>query len=376
MSDGLKFLTLGGCEEVIVGNDYAATIGMTSYTYIGSETSINVGLENTIKLGGEFAYAYGSKCEWTNVGGYSLEEGEVFKLGDTVAKQAGTSLTFSAGYGPTALVEATTLAALKTSLKAAVTTMTAVNVALGVAASAVLVGMSEGEETQEGWEPAVVSASAAAINAAVTTALYVALKKSMQALLHTYEHLAKVSTMSMDATGIKQLAGFTATGSSMILCADGASLNAGLAGVATVINPLTGEGATDPVSSLKLLATGEANLNGDLSATITGASVKVGQVPLGNVASGLSSKVGEVVLTADPASNVTLTPLNAKIVSPDISILAGENGLTANPIEVIMACGPSGVNASPAEILLSSGATMMRLTAAGLEANGPLIQLG
>lgn len=62
MSDGLKFLTLGGSEEVIVGNDYAATIGMTNYTYIGTETSLNMGLTNDIKVS-QFSVEAGQKFE-------------------------------------------------------------------------------------------------------------------------------------------------------------------------------------------------------------------------------------------------------------------------------------------------------------------------
>ena len=362
MSDGLKFLTVGGSEELIVGNDYAATIGMTNYAYIGSETTINVGLENSIKLGGEFAYAYGSKFEWTNVGGFSLEEGEVFELGDTVSKQAGTSLTFSAGYGPTALVEAETLAALKTGLKTAVTTMTALNAALGVATSAVLLGMSEGEESQEGWEPAVVSASAAAINAAVTMAFYVTLKKSMQALLHTYEHLAKVSTVVMDADGIRQKVDLPMALSQVNMSSLGVSIT------------------TEDMAALEaslVLNPGSAILNADTTATVKAESVKVGQLEADVLTSGLSAISEEVVLKNGESSTVTLTEATAEVRSPSVHVTVdGTQGVLVEQASVLVSAGTTEVSVTDASFTVSQDGAVLEMAEGTVSLDGELLMFG
>ena len=153
------------------------------------------------------------------------------------------------------------------------------------------------------------------------------------------------------------------------MAATGVSIKSGLGTVG-----VTGAG---DLASLVVQADGNTVLNGNLSATVSSpADVKVGQVAAGVLTSGLSATPADVVLKNTDASTISLMPATAKITAPEVSLLAGENGVTASPVEVIMACGPSGVNASPAELMLSCGATMMRLSAAGLQANGPLIQIG
>ena len=341
---GLTFLTIGGSEELIVGNDYAATVGMTNYTYIGTENTVNVGLENSVKVGGEFAYAYGSKVEWTNVGGYSLEDGEVIELGETVSKQAGQSLTFAAGYGVTAEAEAAALATLKKGVKAAVLTMTGLNVALGVATSALLLAQSGGASEQgnlgekgNSWVPIAESAGEAAIVAAGAGAVYLALNLAIKALAHTYEHLATVSTLKMDATGITQTVSLPTANSELRMSALGISLSdvddAGLEAFLT-------------------LQSGAATVCAD-AVTVKGESVKVGQVEVGDLTSGLSANEAEVVLkNADTA--VTLTALTAGIKSPEISIIADAvNGFVVNATETQMSFGGAGVRASLAGLKLS-----------------------
>ena len=377
MSDGLKFLTCGGCEELIVGNDYAATIGMTNYTYIGTETTLNLGLTNDINLGAKFSIEGGHKFEWTHVGGYTLEEGHVFELGDTVAKQVGESLTFTAGYGLYSQPAAETLNGLKSGLKKAVLTMTLMNAGAGLLTSGLLVGLSEGESEQEGWKP-IVGASAEAVALGVTTAVvYGVLVKAMKTLAATYKALEKVSTMKMDSNGISQLACFETTGSSIILSTVGVGINAGLPGVAQ-LTPFPGVTVQRPLSSLLVCPDGNTSLSGNVSATLkSAASVKVGQVEENVLTSGLSATVAEVVLK-NAATAITLTEATAGLRSPEVTIFSGGvNGYSANLAETKMAWGESQVTADVGGVLLSAGpVSSLWLSTNAVLIDVPLIQLG
>ena len=184
-----------------------------------------------------------------------------------------------------------------------------------------------------------------------------------------YKQLPAVSTVTLTATGIKQQTNFTATGGMINMAATGVSVKSGPGTVG-----LTGNGE---LAWLNLLANGNTILNGAVSTTVSSpADVKAGQVAAGVFTSGLSATPADVVLKNTDASKMSLMPASAKISSAEVSMLAGQNGFTADPVETIMSSGSTGITASPMELQLSCGPSLMRLSPTGLQANGPLIQIG
>lgn len=378
MSDGLQFLTLGGSEEVIVGNEYCATIGMTNYTYVGLRTEVMAGVNYDMRLGGAFACEYGAKYEWTNVGGISIEDGEVLELNDEVKKQA-TSVEYSAGYGPVAAAELAALSGLKASIKALIAGVNVVNLALGISTSATMIAQSKGEdngeqnlideETETSWSTISDSAYQASAEMAVNVAIYATLKVLVNKLAHAYEALANVSTLKMDSAGIEQKTDFVAASSLLNMSETGVNIKSGTAALG-VFAP------ADGLSSLALPADGNPVLNGDLSVTVKSpVDVKVGQVA-GALTSGLSATPAEVTLKNTDASSVVLTPASAKIAAVEVSMLSGINGFSANAARAKMSCGANSVTADDLDLTLSAGACQMRFTPASVVLNGPLVQLG
>ena len=362
MSDGLKFLTLGGCEEVIVGNEYAATIGMTNYTYIGTETSFNLGLTNDIKVGANFSVEAGQKFEWTHVNGYTLEDGHVFELGETVAKQVGESITFSAGYGVASQVAAETLDGLKSGLKKAVLAMTLINAGAGLVTSGLLVGLSEGESEQEGWKP-VVGAVGEAVALGLTTAVvYGVLVRAMKTLTATYKALEKVSTMKMDNAGIKQTVTLPTAISEIYM----SSLGILLSTLSEV----------DPDEVFLSLQPGVAVLNSVL-VKIQGEDVKVGQIEGGELTSGLSATAVEVMLNNTDAAKLTLLPEKATIFAPLITITPDDvGGVFVDAEGTNIVAGDTAMMISDASFSVVQGPTALRLAEGMATIDGEMIMLG
>ena len=381
MSDGLQFLTLGGSEEVIVGNDYAATIGMTNYTYVGSLTEVLAGVEYDMKLGGTFACEYGSKMEWTNVGGISIEDGEVLELNDKLNKQA-TSVEYSAGYGPAAAVELAALSELKEGIKMLIKTITLLNLGLGISTSATMIAESTGEnngeqnlldeETKTSWSTISDSAVEAGIGMVANTAAYLQLKFLVNKLAHAYEALANVSSLKMDSAGIKQQTDFVAVSSLLDMSATGVSIKSGTAALG-VFEPPAG------MSSLSLPAAGNVVLNGNDSATVKSpVIVRVGQLVGEDLSTGLSAEVAAVSIKNTNASQVRLLPESAEMRSLEINVHSGVNGFSANAARVKMACGENSVTADDLDLTLSvgGGSCRMRLNPASVVLNAPLVKLG
>lgn len=381
MSDGLQFLTLGGSEEVIVGNDYAATIGMTNYTYVGSLTEVLAGVEYDMKLGGTFACEYGSKMEWTNVGGISIEDGEVLELNDKLNKQA-TSVEYSAGYGPAATVELAALSELKEGIKMLIKTITLLNLGLGVLTSATMIAELTGEnngeqnlldeETKTSWLTISDSAVEAGIGMVANTAAYLQLKFLVNKLAHAYEALANVSSLKMDSTGIKQQTDFVAVSSLLDMSETGVSIKSGIAALG-VFEPPAG------MSSLSLPAAGNVVLNGNDSATVKSpVIVRVGQLVGEDLSTGLSAEVAAVSIKNTNASQVRLLPESAEMRSLEINVHSGVNGFSANAARAKMACGENSVTADDLDLTLSvgGGSCRMRLNPASVVLNAPLVKLG
>ena len=365
MSDsGLQFLSAGSVESLYVGSTYELKLGSVNEIMVGSEAKINAAVSNEFSLEAEMAFKAGCGVEWSNVGGYKIEQGEKFELKEESSQFATRELKFQAARTLPAQGPGVPLDAIKSTIKKALLALAAVNVAIGVA-EGVSLGLNTLGETenrpneegveQDGWKAGSVGLASSAVSVIGSLTAYALLKHSIEGLMEAYKLLPAISTVTLTETGIKQQTNFTATGSLIDMAATGAG----------------------DLASLVVQADGNTVLNGNLSATVSSpADVKVGQVAAGVLTSGLSATPADVVLKNTDASTISLMPATAKITAPEVSLLAGENGVTASPVEVIMACGPSGVNASPAELMLSCGATMMRLSAAGLQANGPLIQIG
>ena len=379
MSDsGLQFLSAGSVESLYVGSTYELKLGSVNEIMVGSEAKINAAVSNEFSLEAEMAFKAGCGVEWSNVGGYKIEQGEKFELKEESSQFATRELKFQAARTLPAQGPGVPLDAIKSTIKKALLALAAVNVAIGVA-EGVSLGLNTLGETenrpneegveQDGWKAGSVGLASSAVSVIGSLTAYALLKHSIEGLMGAYKLLPAISTVTLTETGIKQQTNFTATGSLIDMAATGVSIKSGLGTVG-----VTGAG---DLASLVVQADGNTVLNGNLSATVSSpADVKVGQVAAGVLTSGLSATPADVVLKNTDASTISLMPATAKITAPEVSLLAGENGVTASPVEVIMACGPSGVNASPAELMLSCGATMMRLSAAGLQANGPLIQIG
>lgn len=379
MSDsGLQFLSAGSVESLYVGSTYELKLGSVNEIMVGSEAKINAAVSNEFSLEAEMAFKAGCGVEWSNVGGYKIEQGEKFELKEESSQFATRELKFQAARTLPAQGPGVPLDAIKSTIKKALLALAAVNVAIGVA-EGVSLGLNTLGETenrpneegveQDGWKAGSVGLASSAVSVIGSLTAYALLKHSIEGLMEAYKLLPAISTVTLTETGIKQQTNFTATGSLIDMAATGVSIKSGLGTVG-----VTGAG---DLASLVVQADGNTVLNGNLSATVSSpADVKVGQVAAGVLTSGLSATPADVVLKNTDASTISLMPATAKITAPEVSLLAGENGVTASPVEVVMACGPSGVNASPAELMLSCGATMMRLSAAGLQANGPLIQIG
>ena len=379
MSDsGLQFLSAGSVESLYVGSTYELKLGSVNEIMVGSEAKINAAVSNEFSLEAEMAFKAGCGVEWSNLGGYKIEQGEKFELKEESSQFATKELKFQAARTLPAVGAGVPLDAIKSTIKKALLAVAAVNVAIGVA-EGVSLGLNTLGETenrpneegveQDGWKAGSVGLASSAVSVIASLTAYALLKHSIEGLMEAYKLLPAISTVTLTETGIKQQTNFTATGSLIDMAATGVSIKSGLGTVG-----VTGAG---DLASLVVQADGNTVLNGNLSATVSSpADVKVGQVAAGVLTSGLSATPADVVLKNTDASTISLMPATAKITAPEVSLLAGENGVTASPVEVIMACGPSGVNASPAELMLSCGATMMRLSAAGLQANGPLIQIG
>lgn len=385
MSDGLQFLTLGGSEEVIVGNDYCATIGMTNYTYVGSLTEVLVGVENDMKLGGTFACEYGSKMEWTNVGGISIEDGEALELNDEITKKAAT-LDYAVGYGPVSEAALVGLSGLKKTIKGLIVAMNALNLALGVGVSATMIAQSKGEnngeqnlldeETETSWLTISDSAYEAGAGVVANVAIYATLNILVKKLALAYKGLTNVSRLKMSEQGPKLLGLFAATGSSLILSEEGAALNSGTAGVGMVAD--TGEILAPALSSLNLLADGSSTLNGDVSATVKSeAIVKVGQVEADDLTSGLSATAAEVVLKNTETSAVTLTAASAEVRSPSVHVTVdGTQGVLVEPVAVTLAVGTTEVIATDASFSVSQGGGLLEMAEGVVTLDGELLMFG
>lgn len=374
---GLQFLSKGSVESLYVGSTYELKLGSVNEIMVGTEAKINAAVSSSISFEAEMAYKAGCGVEWSNVGGYKVEQGEAFELKEESSQFATRELKFQAARTPPAQGPGVPLDAIKNRIKGLLVAVAAVNVAIGAVEGALLgtnsLGKTENRKNdegveQDGWLAGSTGLAASGISAASSMVLYGILKHAIEGLMTAYKALPAVSTVTLSETGIKQQANFTATGSLIDMSATGVALKSGAGTVA-----LTGAG---DLSSLALPADGNPVLNGDLSVTVKSpVDVKVGQVEAA-LTSGLSATPAEVVLKNTDASSVALTPANAKISAAEVSMLSGINGFSANAARAKMACGANSVTADDLDLTLSAGACQMRFTPASVVLNGPLIQLG
>ena len=373
---GLQFLSAGSVESMFVGSTYELKVGSVNEIMVGSEAKINAAVSNSLSLEAELAYKYGGGVEWSNVGGYKIEDGEVFEFKEESEQFATKEIKLQAARTLSAQVPGVPLDGIKATIKKALLAIAAVNVAIGSVEAGLLASNTLGESEQggegveqNGWKAGSAGVISSAVSAGASLAAYQLVKHAIEALMTAYKQLPAVSTVTLTATGIKQQTNFSATGGMINMAATGVSVKSGPGTVG-----LTGNGE---LACLNLLANGNTILNGAVSTTVSSpADVKAGQVAAGVFTSGLSSTPAEVILKNTDASKMSLMPASAKISSAEVSMLAGQNGFTADPVETIMSSGSTGITASPMELQLSCGPSLMRLSPTGLQANGPLIQIG
>ena len=356
---GLQFLSAGSVESMYVGSTYELKLGSVNEIMVGSEAKINVAVSNEFSLAAEMAFKAGRGVEWSNVGGYKIEHGEAFELKEESSQFATQELKFQAARTLPAQGPGVPLDAIKSTIKKALLTLAAVNVAIGVAEGVALATNSLGETKnrpneegveQDGWLAGSVGLGSAAVSTVATLAAYGLLKRSIDGLMEAYKLLPAISTVELSETGIKQQTNFTATGSLIDMAATGVSVKSGLGTVG-----VTGAG---DLASLAVQADGNATLNGNLSVTVSSpADVKAGQVAAGVFTSGLSATPADVVLKNTDASKMSLMPASAKITSADVSMLAGVNGFGANPGETKMVWGTCQMVADGAGVMMSSSPT-------------------
>ena len=354
---GLQFLSAGSVESMFVGSTYELKVGSVNEIMVGSEAKINAAVSNTLSLEAELAYKYGGGVEWSNVGGFKIEDGEVFEFKEKTEQFATEEIKLQAARTPSADVLGAPLDGIRDTIRNALLAVAAVNVAIGAVEAGLLASNTLGKTEQggegveqKGWTAGSVGLVSSAVSAGASLAAYQVVKHSIEALMEGYRALTAISTMTLSATGIQQQTNFTATGSLIDMAATGVSVKSGLGTVAV-------NGAGD-AASLAVQADGNATLNGKLSATVSSpADVKAGQVADGAFTSGLSSTPAEVILKNTDASKMSLMPASAKITSAEVSMLAGANGFSANPGETKMVWGTSKMVADVAAVTMSSGPT-------------------
>ena len=97
MSDsGLQFLSAGSVESLYVGSTYELKLGSVNEIMVGSEAKINAAVSNEFSLEAEMAFKAGCGVEWSNVGGYKIEQGEKFELKEESSQFATRELKFQA----------------------------------------------------------------------------------------------------------------------------------------------------------------------------------------------------------------------------------------------------------------------------------------
>lgn len=380
MSDsGLQFLSAGSVESMYVGSTYELKLGSVNEIMVGSEAKINAAVSNTLSLEAELAYKYGCGVEWSNIGGYKIEQGEAFELKDKSSQFATQEIKFQAVRTLPAIGPGVPLDAIKSTIKKALLAVAVVNVAIGVA-EGVSLGLNTLGETenrpneegveQDGWKAGSVGLASSAVSVIGSLTAYAVLKHAIEGLMEAYKLLPAVSTVTLSATGIKQQTDFTATGSEISMAATGVTVKSGPGTVGSV--------GTGELASLEVQALGNAILNGNLSATVSSpAEVKVGQMLAGAVSSGLSATALDVSLKNTDTSKLSLTTGTAKITSPDVSMLAGVNGFSANPAETKMAWGTCQMVADGMGVMISSGpAASLAIMSSIAIIDVPLIKIG
>lgn len=380
MSDsGLQFLSAGSVESLYVGSTYELKLGSVNEIMVGSEAKINAAVSNEFSLEAEMAFKAGCGVEWSNLGGYKIEQGEKFELKEESSQFATKELKFQAARTLPAVGAGVPLDAIKSTIKKALLAVAAVNVAIGVA-EGVSLGLNTLGETenrpneegveQDGWKAGSVGLASSAVSVIGSLTAYALLKHAIEGLMEAYKLLPAISTVTLKDSGIKLQTNFTATGSLIDMAATGVSIKSGPGTV--------GLAGTGELASLEVQALGNAVLNGNLSATVSSpAEVKVGQMLAGAVSSGLSATALDVSLKNTDTSKLSLTTGTAKITSPDVSMLAGVNGFSANPAETKMAWGTCQMVADGMGVMISSGpAASLAIMSSIAIIDVPLIKIG
>lgn len=375
---GLQFISAGSVESLYVGSTYELKLGSVNEILVGTEAKINAAVSNTISLQAEMAYKAGCGVEWSNVGGYKLEQGEAFELKEESSQFATKEIKLQAARTLPAQGVGVPLDAVKNRIKGLVVALAAVNVALGATQGALLATNNLGETEnrkneegveQDGWTAGSVGVYFSGLSAVSSMIGYAILKASIEALMEAYKALPAVSTITLSETGIKQQANFTATGSQIDMSATGVAIKSGPGTVA-----MTGAGE---LSSLSLSATGVAALVGDSEVMVKSPlAVRVGQVSDVGTTSGLTATKALVELNNGEVSSVDLTAASVKISAPEVSMVSEVNGFSANAAEAQMVCGVNSVIVDDMGVVLSAGPGHLAVGSSYVMIDAPLIQLG
>lgn len=375
---GLQFLSAGSVESLYVGSTYELKLGSTNEIMVGTEAKINAAISNSVSLEAEMAYKAGCSVEWSNVGGYKIEQGEVFELKEESSQFATKELKFQAARTLPTVGPAVPLDEIRNWIKRVLVTVAAVNVAIGAAEGAMLGtnGLGETENRpneegveQDGWKAGGMGLYLSGVSAVASMLGYAAIKTCVEDLMKVYKALPAVSTVTLGEEGIKQQANFTTFGSLLDMSVTGVAIKSGPGTVA-----MTGAGE---LSSLSLGVDGVAVFDGEMEAAIKSpVAVRVGQVSDVGTTSGLTATKALVELNNGEASSLGLTAASAKLGAPEVSVLAGVNGFSANAAEAKLTCGVNSVMADDMGVLLSAGAGSLALYSSFVALDGPLIKLG
>ena len=370
-------MTLGCSEKMTVGADLGVTIGQSSKVSVANTVSLTAGITNTVSLGADLNFRLGPKIQWNVSDTYTIDDGKTLSVSDSKNEQTMSSYQISSGMDPVVgAAQKKVVDALKLGVKISVGTVSAVNLALASALGASMVATSGGDGNQNvldntdtrnrtaNWVAPVGEISGSTI---VTAATLYTLSRIMKKLAETIKALPRVSTLKMDANGIKQKTNFSNSGSVISMFDKGISFSS----VAAI--PVVGHS-----SNLFLPADGKIELEGGSSTTVKSPKkVLVGQVGDTGLTTGLSAKPAAVVLQNTEETTVTLKPKRADIVSPAITVVRDRtHGFGANANATNMQFGESAVFAKSDSLVLRYPGTSMVLNAQGAKIGGARIQLG
>lgn len=378
MNPGLKFMTIGTSEKVTLGADLGITIGINTKLSLANTVSLTAGMSNTVGIGQDINFKGGPKLQWNNSNSYTIDDGTAFSYSKDKDEKTTNFYQISSGVNTVAAAaELDALEALRASLKKSLKIVSTVNIATGVALGATMLGVNKGDGSQNvledgkadhiKWSAPIAAAAAIGVSTLTSAILFKKVFSGMEAVMEKIKALARRSTIRLDNNGIEQTTAFSNSVSIIKMGDKGITFDS------VPVIPVAGHS-----SNMILPADGKIELEGGSSTMIKSPKkVLVGQISAaGVVATGLAAEPEKVVLKNTAETTVTLTSKSAKISSPEISVLAGAIGFSADANNAKMACGAGEVIAKNTSLSLSVMGNSLNITSGSVKINGAMIKLG